>query len=237
MSNHVQEPRHVIPSACCSVDDDPAAQSWNDWFLVANAVIQAAQIEFAVDAEMINVLPGDHYRLIGGLIRCLRPKKLVDIGTAQGISARVMCDVAPLEANVSTFDIIPWDNKEAFPKTYVTEDDFASKKLIQYTEDLKNPSVFQKYLPLLNSAEFIMLDGPKDGQFEWILARLMAENLKPAEKGARFLFIDDIRFENMLGLWRMIASPKIDLTSFGHFSGSGLVDITEGLDLVNITPS
>lgn len=217
------------------MDDDPAAQKWNDWYLIANSIIQAAQIEFAVDADMINVLPGDHYRLIAGLIRCLRPKKLVDIGTAQGISARVMCDVAPLEANVSTFDIIPWNNKEAFPKTYVTEEDFASKKLVQYTDDLKDPSAFQKFLPLLNGAEFIMLDGPKDGQFEYVVVQQLSEYLKPAEKGARFLFIDDIRFENMIGLWRLIASPKIDLTSFGHFSGSGLVDITEGLKLAKIS--
>lgn len=216
------------------MDDDPAAQKWSEWFLIANSIIQAAQIEYGIDADMANVLPGDHYRLIGGLLRCLRPKNLVDIGTAQGISARVMLDVAPLEAQVATFDVIPWDNKEAFPKTYVSEEDFESKKLIQYTEDLKDPSVFQKFLPLLNKAEFIMLDGPKDGQFEYVFVQQLSKYLKEAEKGARFLFIDDIRFNNMLGLWRLIASPKIDLTSFGHFSGSGLVDITDGLKLVDI---
>jgi hypothetical protein len=33
----------------------------------------------------------------------------------------------------------------------------------------------------------------------------------------------------MIDLWRSIESPKLDITSFGHFSGSGLVDISKGL--------
>jgi len=40
--------------------------------------------------------------------------------------------------------------------------------------------------------------------------------------------LDDIRFESEIMNWRRIQSPKLDLTSFGHFSGSGLVDISEG---------
>jgi hypothetical protein len=35
----------------------------------------------------------------------------------------------------------------------------------------------------------------------------------------------------MVNLWRRIDSPKIDLTSFGHWSGTGLVDISNGLSL------
>ena len=68
-----------------------------------------------------------------------------------------------------------------------------------------------------------MLDGPKNDVFEeLILTRLREANLcrKP-----RWLFIDDIRFPNMQKLWRRIQSPKLDLSSFGHFSGSGLVNI------------
>jgi hypothetical protein len=35
---------------------------------------------------------------------------------------------------------------------------------------------------------------------------------------------DDIRFWNMLRIWRNVAAPKLDITSFGHWSGTGLVD-------------
>jgi hypothetical protein len=42
---------------------------------------------------------------------------------------------------------------------------------------------------------------------------------------------DDIRFVNMVDNWNAIASPKLDLTSFGHWSGTGLVDLSEPLRL------
>ncbi|MBM4318321.1 MAG: methyltransferase, partial [Deltaproteobacteria bacterium] len=35
---------------------------------------------------------------------------------------------------------------------------------------------------------------------------------------------DDIRLMNMLRIWRNISLPKLDVTSFGHWSGTGLVD-------------
>jgi len=35
---------------------------------------------------------------------------------------------------------------------------------------------------------------------------------------------DDIRQWNMLKIWRDITRPKIDLTSFGHWTGTGIID-------------
>jgi hypothetical protein len=35
---------------------------------------------------------------------------------------------------------------------------------------------------------------------------------------------DDIHLWNTLGTWRRISRPKLGLTSFGHWSGTGLVD-------------
>jgi hypothetical protein len=37
------------------------------------------------------------------------------------------------------------------------------------------------------------------------------------------LVMDDIRFPNMAPLWHRIAAPKADFTSFGHWSGTGVV--------------
>lgn len=45
--------------------------------------------------------------------------------------------------------------------------------------------------------------------------------------GQPILVFDDIRAWNMLAIWREIRMPKLDLTSFGHWSGTGLVDWTE----------
>jgi hypothetical protein len=40
------------------------------------------------------------------------------------------------------------------------------------------------------------------------------------------LVFDDIRIWNMLRIWREIVRPKLDLTSFGHWTGTGIVDWT-----------
>jgi len=77
----------------------------------------------------------------------------------------------------------------------------------------------------LTEADFIMCDGPKDSKFENKFYTLLS-TLNFSEK-SRWLFLDDIRFMSEIGNWRSVESPKIDLTSFGHFSGSGLVDISK----------
>ena len=45
-----------------------------------------------------------------------------------------------------------------------------------------------------------------------------------------WLFLDDIRFMTEIANWRAVKNPKIDLTSFGHYSGSGSVNISEGFE-------
>jgi hypothetical protein len=55
--------------------------------------------------------------------------------------------------------------------------------------------------------------------------------LKP--KNNKILIIDDIKFINMIDLWINIESPKIDISSFGHWSGTGIVDISDQVKFRN----
>ena len=43
----------------------------------------------------------------------------------------------------------------------------------------------------------------------------------------RYLILDDIRFNNMFEIWRSIKSPKLDITSIAHWSGTGIVDLSK----------
>lgn len=225
--------RHVIESACWSVDDDTAAQSFSDWALVCRAVFFAANTRLDIDNPFANAFPGDHYRLLSGLLSALNDKSainsIVDIGTHYGTGTRVMLDYAP-EAKVTTFDVTAWDK---FPTTFLQESDFVSNggRLTQYLENLQHTDVFNKHKELLINADFIMCDGPKDGAFEESFISKLASLSFPNKP--RFLLLDDIRFTTEMPLWRRIQSPKIDLTSFGHFSGTGLVNISNGLVLAN----
>ena len=221
--------RHRIPSECWSSDDDQAAQAFADWDFLGKAVQTAAKCRIDCDNPFANAFPGDHYRILAGLIfnldRSNGPLTLVDIGTHYGTSARVMLDFSPDEDKVVTFDITPWQKYET---TYLTEKDFEGR-LTQHLEDLKDTAVFSKYKKLLANADFIMCDGPKDGIFGRTVYSLLSTLNYPVKP--RWLFLDDIRFHSEMASWRAIDSPKVDLTSFGHFSGTGLVNISEGLKL------
>lgn len=207
-----------------SLDDDEAAQSFCDYSKVVQAIYIASKYRIFPDFEYANIFPGEHYRLLMGLIKALEPETLIDIGTYRGCSARVMLDYAPDYSQVHTFDLYDY---LSFDWTVLTESDFASGRLIQHLDDLIDLDTFEYHKSLLTQADFIMLDGPKDHHFERTFLHLL-KDIESTGK-PKWLFIDDIRFDNMQDLWRSIKSPKLDISSFGHFSGSGLVNITEGL--------
>jgi hypothetical protein len=87
--------------------------------------------------------------------------------------------------------------------------------------DLTQPRVIAEYKSLLEGADLLFIDAAKDGICE---SRLIQQlNLCVFAKPPIVIF-DDIRLMNMVYVWRLIDRPKLDLTSFGHWSGTGLVE-------------
>ncbi len=90
--------------------------------------------------------------------------------------------------------------------------------------------VMKKYLPsgaeLVHEAvgaEFILVSGPGDGKFEEdVLERLGSLKF---EKAPIVMFNDTRRWE-MLRFCREIHYPKLDMTSFGRWTGTLLVELT-----------
>jgi hypothetical protein len=83
--------------------------------------------------------------------------------------------------------------------------------------------VVARHRALLEEADFIFIDAAKDG----VMEQRFIDNLKPLGfRNAPIVMFDDIRVWNMLKIWRQLDRPKLDLTSFGHWSGTGLVDWT-----------
>lgn len=160
---------------------------------------------------------------MAGLILTAKPKCLVDIGTFTGMSSRIMIDYTSTDAEIHTFDILAYDRFNS----HLTQEDFKNRNFFQHIDDLSQPQTFRNYADLLDRADIIFCDAPKDGKFEYDFLKLLS-NVNFSEKD-RLLLLDDIKFENMWLLWRSINSPKIDATSFGHWSGTGIVDIRKGL--------
>jgi len=174
-----------------------------------------------VDADsndFTRIWPGEHYRLLAALVKLLQPKQVVEIGTFRGMSALALKKFLPSAGTITTFDIVPW---ESVPDTFLRPEDFEDDRLRQQISDLSNAAVFELNRSLIQQTELLFVDGPKDGIFE----RKLLQQLETVDFHKPLLLVmDDIRFWNMLAIWQDIARPKLDLTSFGHWSGTGLVE-------------
>ena len=167
--------------------------------------------------EWIGIYPGEHYKLLAALMLELKPKTVIEIGTYLGHASIVLKNYIPTDSTLYTFDVFRWNE---FDDTCLKESDF-DFQLIQYTHDLTKFKCIEKHKDIIRSADFIFMDALKDG----IQEKKFLENFrKIGLKDGALLFFDDIRVWNMIKVWHEIDMPKIDLTSYGHWSGSGLVE-------------
>ena len=113
---------------------------------------------------------------------------------------------------------MPWD-KYLIP--ICAKSDFQDGGLVQEIADLGDCHSAVPHSALLREANMLFIDGPKDGIFEdRFLRHLATIQLRPRT----LLEFDDIRVWSMLGIWRRIPQPKLNITIFGHWTGTGLVE-------------
>lgn len=164
-------------------------------------------------------MTGEHYALLPHIANLIKCKRLVEIGTFMGCSAKSL--LLNSDCNVITFDIIPFDN---FKYSYLSDDDFKDSRLRQIIADLSDINSFKKYQNLLMEADMFFIDGPKNYEFELVFLDLLINELEKKNKST-ILIIDDINVSTMKDIWNNIEHPKIMLDQIGHWSGTGLVII------------
>lgn len=167
-------------------------------------------------ANWVQQWPGEHYRFLAAITEVLQPRVVVEVGTFQGLGALALLDGLPISSTLITFDVVPW---RGIADPLLTESDFADGRLVQQLGDLSDPRVFAQHRDLLAAAELVFLDAPKDGSFE---PRFLELAIPVWQGSKRVLIIDDIRLLPMLQLWRDLPFAKLDATSLGHWSGTGL---------------
>ena len=210
-------------SAAISMVDAPGQANSRLIDLALACIATARNLELRTLIErqapaLVHLWPGEHYKLLRAIVQETKPGLVLEIGTYTGLSALAMIAALPPGSELVTVDIIPWDR---IPGSYLRPSDFAEGMLRQIVCDLGQREVAEKHAALLRNADLIFVDAAKDGVFEY---RLMQQIKSVGLKPGALLIWDDIRFWNMLRLWREIRQPKLDLTSFGHWSGTGLVD-------------
>lgn len=165
-----------------------------------------------------DIWPGEHYRLLAALVAELSPSLIIEIGTGRGLSALCMKEFLPPQGKILSFDL---HDLPHLPQSCLLEKDFTDGRLQYHNADLSNPETLQCFSSEIERAELIFIDGPKDNVTEW---KLLGNLRTLSFKKPPLLVLDDIRLWNMLQFWRLISMPKLDLTSFGHWSGTGLVE-------------
>ena len=168
--------------------------------------------------QISNQYPGSPYRLLNAFTKILKPKITIEIGTFLMIGTNALLNSN--KGKVYTFDSLDsFRHKNIFYK---------SKNLNIIKIDLIKNNNFERFANIFEKANLIYLDGPKNIDFEKkILTHISF--LRP--KKNKYLIIDDIHTLELINIYNSIHSPKIDLTSFGNWSGTGIVDISGGLKI------
>lgn len=215
---------HALPTMAFSSHDERGKPTDELLDISLEAIAEARKIDlFTISQRMKappyypSFFPGEHYRLLAGLVKVLNPKRIIEIGTYQGLSFLSLKEHLSKTSSITTFDVISWENVEG---TILKEEDFEDGISSQIVIDLSVPSNFEEYKSFFSETDLIFIDVTHDGVLE--------EKLYTLIKSVKFkkpplLVFDDIRFFTMLKFWRNIEEPKLDLTSFGHWSGTGLV--------------
>lgn len=225
---HDNKIRDVRPSLIYSLEGTEIS---DDLVLIATeAIKRASRIKLGCgkknlsDSKFLNEFPGEHYRILSSIVNVTNAREVIEIGTYTGLGTLSIKEGFANSGKISTFDLVAW-NKLNLDSHFIDED-FRDGSIEQIIGDLSDNNFFEKNFNKLNNANIIFMDAPKDDNFEYKMMRLF---LKLDKKKGKLLILDDIKFVNMIDLWRSVKSPKIDLSSFGHWTGTGVIDISEGL--------
>jgi predicted O-methyltransferase YrrM len=217
--------RGFFPTYALTIDDDPYLPNKRLIDLSYKLLLRIQNIELRdiserFDSEMAKYIcsfPGEHYRLLGAIVEELKPQIIIEIGTYTGASSLVMKKYLNNDCKLITYDITPWDQ---FANTGIRIEDF-DEKLEQKIVDLTQKENYELELGLIQRADLIFIDAAKDGIMEKVLCDFFDET---RFKKSPIIIFDDIKFLSMIKVWREIKHPKIDITSFGHWSGTGIVE-------------
>lgn len=154
----------------------------------------------------------EHYRLIRYLASKIE-SNVIEIGTHAGSSAIAMS--LDTKYTVLTYDIV--DEK---CKRY---DHFENIifKIQEYQTDTEKEE-------FILGSKMIFIDAPHNGFFE----RSCYEWLK--QKNYKGITVwDDIHLnDHMISFWSDVDLPKIDLSKYGHITGTGLIDFSSDIEFI-----
>jgi hypothetical protein len=225
--------RHKEVSIIASMDDEPARPSRRLMDIALKACAAAMDVALPIyegraskEPHWFDTWPGEHYRLLAALVRTLNPKTVIEIGTFTGMGTLALAQELQPSGTLTTFDLLAWNS---FADTWLAPSDFAAGRVRQVLHDISTPGGIAPHRALFESADLIFVDGPKDGHHGGEHPR-QPEHVEPVARCGRHVRRHPRR-EHDRHLAPHRPQPKMDLTSFGHWSGTGLIDWNGTSDL------
>lgn len=162
--------------------------------------MQSARDRYGLDKRFCERAGVEHYRLLSYIASRYDDATLLDIGTFDGCSAVALA--SNKSNHVISYDVVKHNRLPAAGIPNIT---FVLGDILQ-------PG-------MMPDATVILLDTEHEGTFERkLIAKLREINWHG------LLLLDDIReWSGIVKLWSEIDGEKYDLTSKGHWSGTGLL--------------
>ncbi|MBI2890649.1 MAG: hypothetical protein HYY13_07675 [Nitrospirae bacterium] len=217
--------RHQVYSMCLSLDDEPHPPSPRLLDLAIAAIGRARVTDLrnlsprAGAWPYLNVWPGEHYRLLAGLVTELRPSVIVELGTHLGWSAATMRKFQPADGRLVTFDIMDWSSDPLYALSDLPP---GMGSISLRLADVTQPATFDQHRSLFEECDIILVDICEAANaYHRILALLDTVRFRRRP----VLIVCGIRRMFLLPVWRAVTKPKLDMVSFAHWAGTGLVDL------------
>lgn len=178
-----------------------------------NIEMELLSKQLACYAEYFVLKSGqEHYRLLRYLAKKIN-SDIVEIGTHCGTSAVALS--ADTSHNVFTYDICDIKQKDF---SHLSNVQFIIGDFMSDTNNKNN---------ILNS-KMIFIDAPHNGEFEFQCYNWLIENNYNG-----ITVWDDIYLnKEMQNFWNSVEHKKLDITKYGHVTGTGLIYFTDKIEIV-----
>ena len=177
--------------------------------------------EFLVDKNYYDLKSGQQeYRLYSYLSTLFNDIKILDIGTYNGRSAVAL---SHNENNKVISYNINDDIKDLHHKIYNKSNiEFRIKNVLDDLdkEFLKDVKIVLIDIDHFYTIEKMMIDKLKELNYDGII--LLDDIIHPSKK----------EFEAMQKLWNEIEDEKYDITKYGHWSGTGLINLSKDIKFI-----
>jgi predicted O-methyltransferase YrrM len=155
-----------------------------------------------------------YYQWLGCLMKIIKPKQVIELGTSIGTSAIMMCTQLPKDAKLYTVDN-GHDYGEGMKAFEAIKEDYP--QLVKIWGDDLDLTIFDKVWCDMKNTDILFIDTEHKAE----QLRKELDLYLPLLKKGTIVILDDIRLNDMGTVWDSLTYDKCENTNPCHYSGFG----------------